>query len=342
MTSTPVSVRRQAPDIINKPVVFPFDETTEEPDDVFNVPKSKTPEAHKPNVGDTAEAGEASEAAAASASAKTGASSELETGLKNTPDKAASPPTSKKPHKAVIIVVDVLIIIAVIIAVCLVIRIFAPESGAGELINKGINTLMQVTGISDNESSAAANDGDRSSSDSGYIMPISDGDTLISSQLYSNYNIKEVKYDPSASWKEGVRYAIEGAAAAKPLGDDHWKDGAQGPLLYDESAVAAVIKFDSGLTEYINKENMDFFDTIAVGSAVERKVSEYADSVSQLSIDALGIGNIRKNGDDLYVWANETVTESRDGVPVQRSLKRLYMLTPDVDTYKVSDFEDLA
>jgi hypothetical protein len=79
-----------------------------------------------------------------------------------------------------------------------------------------------------------------------------------------------------------------------------------------------------------------------VGSSAERKIAEYVASVSQISVDTLGVGNIRKNGGDLYVWTNETVTETRDGAPVQRAFKRLYLLTPDVDTYKVSDYEDVG
>jgi hypothetical protein len=357
MASAPVSSRRQAPDIVNKPVVFPFDETPEDAKDVFKVPESKTPEAHKPVVNTSKADRSTPPVTAAIASVDTPPASpavapekreELATPKEATVSaakkgKAHTSVVRKRPNKAVIIVVDILIIIAIIVAVCLVIRTFAPDSGASELINKGITKFMQVTGIADNESSAADdNDGVRSSADSGYIMPISDGDALISSQLYNNYNIREVKYDPGASWQEGVRYAIEGAAAAKPLGDDHWKDGTQGPLLYDESAVAAVIRFDSGLVDYVNSGNTNFLATIAVGSPAEKKVAEYVASVSQISVDLLGIGNIRKNGDDLYVWTNETLTEAMDGVPVQRAFGRLYMLTPDSETYKVSDYENIS
>jgi hypothetical protein len=373
-TAATVSGRRHAPDIINKPVVFPFDEAPEKPvqvkaepaktpDDVFTVPEHKTPEAHKP-VDDVPAEAAAAPAAAASATppttagtaapsvvpgtaepAKTAGATPGATGSGQKKKEKASKSAANRnrPNRGIVALVDVLIVIVIILAAGFAIVQLAPDTGAAELIKKGASRFLEITGIANDESSAAEADAAAgSSSDEGYVMPISDGDTLISSQLYNNYNIGEVKYDPGASWEEGTQYSIEGASAAKPISDDHWSDGLQGPLLYDESAVAAVIRFDSGLVEYINQGNTEFLNTVAVGSSAEKKIAGYVASVSQLSFDSLGIGNIRKNGDDLYVWTNETVTETMDGAPVQRSVKRLYMLTPDVDTYKVSDYEDIG
>jgi hypothetical protein len=373
---TSVSGRRHAPDIINKPVVFPFDEAPEkaasgkiEPAkpvaDVFTVPEHKTPEAHKPvaEVPETPAPAPVGSSSATPAAAAAGTPAATETaasaGLPSaTPAAAgtAESATKKKgaafksgaanrsrPNKGIVVLVDALIVIVVILAACLAIKILAPGTGAAELINKGASRFMEITGIAGGESNAAETDADVSSSlDEGYVMPISDGDTLVGSQLYNNYNINEVRYDPGASWEEGVQYSIEGATAAKPIADDHWTDGPQGPLLYDESAVAAIIRFDSGLVDYINQGNTEFLNTVVVGSSAEKKLAGYVASVSQLSFDSLGIGNIRKNGDDLYVWTNETVTETTGGAPVQRTAKRLYMLAPDVDTYKVSDYEDIG
>jgi hypothetical protein len=350
---TTVSTRRQAPDIVNKPVIFPFDETpdtgapdakthgvkADAPVDVFTVPESKTPEAHKPIIDEPEQPplGDSAQPAAAQGSAPATAP--------NAPPKSGQvrPGPGKKTRKGLIVVVDILIVIAVILIFCVAIVQFAPGSGASELILKAAHRIQQITGFADEGSSAAeGGDAEVAATDDGFIMPISDGDALVSSQLYNNYNIHEVKYDPSAAWQEGAAYTIEGAAAAKPIEDDHWMDGAKGPVLYDESAVAAVIKFDSGLVEYINQGTSSFLDTMVVGSPAEKKLAGYVASVSNISVDALGIGNIRKNGDDLYVWSRETVTETMGGAPVQRTFFRLYLLTPDVDTYKVSDYEDIG
>jgi hypothetical protein len=362
MTSAPISTRTQAPDIINKPVVFPFDEVPEKTeDDIFKVPDGKTPEAYKPVV-DIPGAGEAVSPGVATGPAQGAPASAQQAGAAEMPSSAApgavpetvpgqtgavttaasSAASRKRPRKGVVVLVDILLVIAILLGICFALVKFAPDTGASELITKGYIKLTQIMGFGNEESNAAENDDAVSSADSDYIMPISDGDTLISSQLYNNYNIAEVKYDPGASWEEGVQYTIEGAAAAKPIDDDHWTDGAQGPVLYDESAVAAVITFSSGLVDYINNGNTNFLNAIAVGSSAEKKVAGYATSVSNVSADMLGIGNIRKNGDDLYVWTNETVTETMGGVPVQRTFKRLYLLTPDVEIYKVSDYEDIG
>jgi hypothetical protein len=372
MTSAPISGRRQAPDIVNKPVVFPFDEVPEQPKKgVTGTAAGGVPEAQKPVAGAPVtiaapSAGTPTPPVAASgvtvAATAAGASIPALTPEKHTADTFGSSPvvkpaettvtkavtaddakSRKKPHRAVVIAVDILLIIVVILALCFAIVKLAPGTGAAELILKAFYSIEQSVGLGDGESNAAdENAGSAASSDSEPLMPISDGDTLISSQLYNNYNIKSVQYDPNASWEEGAGYSIEGAAAAKPISDDYWSDGPQGPLLYDESAVAAVIRFDSGLVDYINKGATDFLGCIAVGSPAEKKIAGYVASISQLSVDSLGIGNIRKNGEDLYVWTTETITETMGGAPVQRTFKRLYLLTPDVDTYKVSDYEDLG
>jgi hypothetical protein len=251
-------------------------------------------------------------------------------------DKPEGRASRKNPNKALVITVDILIIVVIFMAACFAIVQFAPDSGAAELIKKGITFF---TG-SDNESNAAA-----AEKSPNYIMPISDGDALVSSQKRFSYNISEEKimYDPSASWKEDIKYSVEGAAAAKPIDDDYWKESSGGALLYDESAVAAVIRFGSGIVESINTGVTDqFMNTIVPKSAAEKKLSTYFASVKQISVEKLGIGNIRKNGDDLYVWTNETVTETKGGSPVQREFMRLYLLTPDNEEYKVSDFEDLS
>ncbi|MDR3225812.1 MAG: hypothetical protein LBT52_05935 [Clostridiales Family XIII bacterium] len=310
--------------------------------DIFNIPVSKTPEAYKPKIDPepAAAATTATATAPASEQQPLHAFSESKSAEKaDTKSKSVSEVMHSKPHKAVVVVVDILIIIAIILGACFALVKFVPDSGAAELITKGVVKMSQFFGSSSDESSAAEKPEVVNGS---YIMPITDGNTLISSQLYNNYNIADVRYDPQASWADGASYSIEGAAAAKPIDDDYWKDGSQGPIRYDESAVGAVIRFDSGLVEYINNGSTNLLNDIAIGSAAEKKLAEYVATVKQISIDKLGIGDIRKNGDDLYVWTNETVTEAKGGSPVQREFTRLYLLTPDVDEYKVSDFEDIS
>jgi hypothetical protein len=335
--SAPVSTREHAQEIINKPVVFPFDDSPEKTAasikpaaataEVFKVPDGKAPEAYKP-VLDPEPAAPDLFASAIDVSVQADGAEKS--------GNAEGRASRRKPNKALVIAVDILIIVVIIMAACFAILRFAPDTGAAELINKGINFF---TGSNNGSSAVAAEKSPN------YIMPISDGDALVKSQLGKNYNIDEnnIIYDPSASWKEDVTYAIEGAAAARPIDDDYWKEGSGGVLRYDESAVAAVIKFDSSLVEYINTGVPDqFLSTIASGSAAEKKLTAYVASVKQISVEKLGIGNIRKNGDDLYVWTSETVTETKGGSPVQREFMRLYLLTPDNEEYKVSDFEDLS
>jgi hypothetical protein len=246
-------------------------------------------------------------------------------------------PKRKKPNKAVVIVVDILVIAAVVVVVCFAILRLAPDSGVSELIWKGFSKVMQLTDADSGaaEVSASNNNGE-------YVMPISDGDTLVSSQLFNNYNIGVVRYDPSASWKEGVEYPIAGADVAKPIENDLWTTNDQGQLLYDESAVAAVIRFNSELMDYIANKNVTLLNELTAGGEVEKKLADYVANVSAVNVESLGIGNIRKEGDNLYVWTNEIVTETRNGVPEQRAFMRLYLLAPGDGYFTVSDFADLT
>jgi hypothetical protein len=346
--SAPIAARAHAPDIVNKPVVFPFDEGSEQADSIFKVPAEKTPEAHKPDIrfpGEEIKTGTADGKTTISSGAipafapatATTATAAIDTQAPAiaTGEAAGEAKEKKKVSKPVVILIDVLIILALITGICFAIVSFIPDSGAGELISK---VVRQITG------SETADGADRESPDSADAtgdkptMPISDGDALISSQYYNNglNNIKQIIYDPDPSWKEGVKYELEGAAAAKPIDNDFWMNGPSGsPVLFDQAAVGTVIRFNSKLMDYINKADTAIIrDEIAPGSAAEAKLAAYSTSVTQLSVDILGIGNIRKNGDDLYVWTKETVTETKGGTPVQGMYYRLYMLTPDAAEYK--------
>ncbi|MDR0596061.1 MAG: hypothetical protein LBG50_00760, partial [Clostridiales Family XIII bacterium] len=331
ISSSPMSSRKHAQDIINKPVVFPFDEAPDKgkgaQDDIFKIPDSKTPEAHKPDI--------------EGAAAKTGVAAKPQAPGKpgSQPDGKTDETDKKKPNKAVVIIVDILIIIAVIAVACWVVHRFAPGTGAAELIDKGLLKVTEFFGGSD---PGAGADAAANANDPNFMMPISDGAALVSSQINKNYLIADVAYDPAAKWEDGRAYNIEGAAAAKPISDDFWKDSPLGKLRYDESAVAAVIQFDSDLIEYINNRTGKVLSRIVERSAAEKNLAEIVASVKQLSIERLGIGSIRKNGDDLYVWTKETITETKAGSPVQREVSRLYRLTPGDTEYRVSDFEDLA
>jgi hypothetical protein len=160
---------------------------------------------------------------------------------------------------------------------------------------------------------------------------------LVASQLYNNINIENVVYDPNAAYRTGVAYPIDGAASSTVIENNYWTVDELGRILYDESAVATVIRYNSGLISYINNGNSGVLGEIETGSAAETKLADEAASAEHLRINMLGIGDIRQNGREFFVWTIETVTETKDGVESANVYKKLYLLTPDISVMKVRD-----
>ncbi|MDR1953947.1 MAG: hypothetical protein LBQ21_05665 [Clostridiales Family XIII bacterium] len=247
----------------------------------------------------------------------------------------------KKLKGVVVIVVDILVILAVLCIGAFSILKFAPDSGIAEIINKGGDKISDIyRGLMSKDTTDSGADTDIDSDaltdDTGVVAPLADKDTLVASQLYNNYNIKNIVYDSNAAYVTGVDYPLFGAAESMPIENDYWTANEFGRVLYDESAVAAVIRYNSALIDYVNNKKNDVLNEIETGSDAEKTLAETTAAIENLEINMLGIGEIRQNGDDFFVWTIEMVTETRNGAAATTIYKKLYRLIPDISKMKIS------
>ncbi|MDR0357829.1 MAG: hypothetical protein LBH63_05635 [Clostridiales Family XIII bacterium] len=248
---------------------------------------------------------------------------------------------TKKPKTALMIILDILVVLAVLSFAVFSILKFVPDSGAAEFINKGIDKIEELFGGAKDEGFVVIDldkDDGFIDTETETIPPVADKDTLVASQLFNNINIKQVFYDPNAVYSEGVDYPFAGAAESAPIDNDYWTVDEMGRVLYDEAAVAAVIRFNSKLIDCINNGGTEALSELVAGSAAQAKFADEAGSSEHLEIDSLGIGDIRQNEGSFFVWTIETVTETKSGVATASVHRKLYQLTPDISTMQISDY----
>ncbi|MDR2157302.1 MAG: hypothetical protein LBO81_05940 [Clostridiales Family XIII bacterium] len=248
----------------------------------------------------------------------------------------------KKKRKALrivlMIVVDLFVILAVLALCTFAVVKFAPDSGMGEWINRGVSKIEEKFGFpKSGDSDADGLDADAEPEGTGNVAPIADKVVLVSSQLYNNANIKEVFYDANAAYVYGEDYPLPGAAQSDEIENNYWTVDELGRILYDESAVAAIIRYNSALIDYINNGKSDVLEEIEEGSEAETKLAADAASTDHLEITMLGIGDIRRNGQDFFVWTIETVTETKGGIARTNVYRKLYQLIPDISVMRIRD-----
>jgi hypothetical protein len=246
-----------------------------------------------------------------------------------------------------IIIVDIFVILAVLVVSAFAILKFAPDSGIAELIGKGVNKITTIyEGMTSKDEIGSDEDmnidPDLPADDGGVVAPLADKDTLVASQLYNNYNIKNVAYDGNAAYVAGVEYPFPGAAESLPIENNYWTADEAGRVLYDEAAVATIIRYNSALIDYINNGQDDVLGELEKGSEAEEALTVEVAALEHLEINMLGIGEIRQNGNDFFVWTIETVTEIRNGAAATNIYKKLYRLMPDISMMKVSGYATIS
>jgi hypothetical protein len=260
----------------------------------------------------------------------------------------------KNVKKGLTILIDIVIILVVLFAAGFAILKFAPGTGAAHFLNMGIEKVTGLFGASDSkdaddseESLADDADSEDVSSDStDFIPPQPDMTALVSTQAgFFNMNIAEVIYDATAVYDPNRVYVMTGVNGAKPIENDYWTSDTQGAVLYDEAAVATVIRFNSALVSYTGGQQSDILAEVETGSQEESALAEYAASLSSaLAFKRLGIGDILTDGTYYYVFTNETVVEMRNEPPAEVIYSKVYKLVPatETSTMKITEIETLA
>jgi uncharacterized Zn finger protein (UPF0148 family) len=300
--------RPHLPELVNEPVVFPFDDERDKKKDKNE--KSPAP----------AKSDKENEKAA------------------STPKDDVAEGERAKGNKVAIILINVLVILAVIFVACFALLKFAPDTGAAQLLRSGINKVFN----SDASVKAGQVDTPQVTNNNGtpFVAPITDGNTLVANAIDgNNYNIKKILYDKRAVFVSGTNYPIEGAAQSIPIENDYWTDIGQGALLYDESAVGAVIRYNSKLIPYVNSGETSVFQEVLPNSLAAQDLTAYSQSVKDIDILSLGIGEVRQNGEYLYVWTTETISATVNGGTGEQTTNKLYQIATITGVMLICDIK---
>ncbi|MDR2487676.1 MAG: hypothetical protein LBD12_06895 [Clostridiales Family XIII bacterium] len=300
--------RPQMPDIVNEPIVFPFDE-----DDSRK--KAKTAKKDKPKQQKPTAA-----------------------------PKQGTRAARKRSSAAFPILFNTLIVVGLIFIICFSILKFAPGSGVAEGLRAGLNQITQVFDKSSARDLEQLPPAVPTETTEGlFLAPEKDMGLLVQSQLRNNYNIQQVIYDSQAAYKKGASYPISGASESLPIENNFWTDFGNGPLAYDASAVAAIIRFNSKLVTYINTSDSGVFLETLASSPVERELQGNRYGLQELEILSLGIGSIRLYEHRyVFVWTVEKVREVQaGGQPKEREVHKLYKLSTEAGAMLVEEMAEI-
>ncbi len=157
--------------------------------------------------------------------------------------------------------------------------------------------------------------------------PAADGDALIEAQLPANDNIKLVQFNPNLAFNPSGNYSKE-ILDSKGDWDNYWYSKEDGtPVYYDQSAVATVIAFDSAWNDYVNGVDQDVLDLVKADSPAGQYVRNFS-KVGKVHQDfeLLQIGEIRRSGDDFFLWTYEEISETSNGTTSQKQYHWVYQL----------------
>jgi hypothetical protein len=267
-----------------------------------------------------------------------------ESGTPNAPvsnkKEAAEPVPRRKAGRIILtIFLDLVVIVAVIVAGAFAIMRFAPDTAIGNVINNAFYGIVEMFKGEPIQSPTGNDPTAETEVVPDIVAPATDKATLVNDQLFNNRNgIKTVIYDPDAKYEAGRVYPIEEAEKSTSLGNNFWIEDAYGIILYDESAVASVIRYNSSLIGYINSGDTSILGEMVEGSKAELKCFGEAGQLTHIEIDYLGIGDIRRNGELIIVWTNEVLKEVRSGETFEVNRKMVYLLKPEGLILKVNDF----
>ncbi|MDR0817425.1 MAG: hypothetical protein LBN35_02165, partial [Clostridiales Family XIII bacterium] len=297
------------PDVVNEPVVFPFDD-----DD------------------DRTKAKRAKSVALASDGSKAKDGHRAATG-----EKPVAAEESEEKNSKAVIVINIIVVIAVLIVAGFALLNFAPDTGASQLLQSGLNKIFGDH--SDDKAKEETKTG-TTADGAPFAEPIKDGELLVQTEIGNNYNITKISYDKKLAYKDGQKYPIESAAQSIPIKNDYWTDTGQGVLLLDQSAVGAVIRYNSKLITFVNDGDTGVLAEVLPGSAAEQTVNAYGKDVTSLGISSLSIGDVRQNGQYLYVWTKEAVSATVNGKSGQQTSTKIYQLSTSTGAMLVCDVRE--
>ncbi len=334
------------PEIVNEPVVFPFELEDDEPEAKAVEQKKeetvqvkppveepakvevKGPEKTEPHVNTAAKADEPAKVEEPQKPVVPVTPTASVSIPKN--DVPAEEPKAKRGNKLITFLIVMIVIILILLGGIMVMKM-APNSGIGIMLNNLTESVLGVTG--------SANSGDTDTPK--IVAPSQDYEALIKSQQSENRNIKEFAYGDDIGYDEKASYKIVGANNSQPIENNFWKTSKNGDILFDQQAVKTVIGFNSAWVDYLNSGDRKVFDYVVTGSEAEKVLEKekLPKDSKAVQYDILTIGEIRQNGNKFYVWTKEEITIiNKDGTKKNPTIKQLYELETKSDELLITTY----
>lgn len=142
-----------------------------------------------------------------------------------------------------------------------------------------------------------------------------------------NKSLEKVAFNGDLKYSDSDKDAFENISKSKITSGLTWKDNDGESISYDKAVVGRIMEFESAKNAYIDgkKSNVSVLDMIEKDSDLYKEVEALKGGKEKTKVKKLEIGDIRKAGDDFFVWVNE--------INDNTSVKKIYKLSLKDDNF---------
>ena len=212
----------------------------------------------------------------------------------------------------------ILAMITLLILILFAVRVFLPSSYVAKQIDTASSKIAAVFKGNSN----AKNDEKKDD------LAI-DKTELIKANSDKNINksLEKVAFNGDLKYSDSDKDAFENISKSKITSGLTWKDNDGESISYDKAVVGRIMEFESAKNAYIDgkKSNVSVLDMIEKDSDLYKEVEALKGGKEKTKVKKLEIGDIRKAGDDFFVWVNE--------INDNTSVKKIYKLSLKDDNF---------
>lgn len=172
------------------------------------------------------------------------------------------------------------------------------------------------------------------------ITPTADKSVLISSQLYYNDNIEQVKANELLTYNKDIDYKVSDINNSKPIENNIWfTTDSNEVVYYDRAIVGALIAFDSQWIDYVNDGERQVFDLLKIDSRAYKNAAGFS-KVGKVkeTFKILEIGDLRQGSNGFYAWVYEEIQIVENGTTTIKEYKWIYYLEPIEGKMKIVNY----
>ncbi len=241
------------------------------------------------------------------------------------------------------IILALLIILLVIEIAVIGIKILFPESKAGEFVDEYITKTIDLFKGGDSEDTEAVDESNVDTDQNVRNKPDKDLSGIIAENedLNSAGTIGAIAYSSNLKFSKDADYEDDAIVKSKPISDNVWYSEGNRYFYYDESTVENMINYEVQKLNLINNQDDSVLKMVKKDSELYEALSNSEGTVKEELLE-LNIGEIRKEGDTVFVWVEEKVKTTQNGKANERERQRVYSMDFGKDrVIKINGFESL-